>query len=83
MREGTAVKVWTAEDWTLCRERCANSKEGGGCMVGEKIPPDKCAEHPRPPEECAKFKARADGETGRRCGAGRGDGSGAAHGSAA
>ena len=47
------VRCFTAEDWELCRERCANCGETG-CRAGVKVPPDK-AEPPRPPEDCPHF----------------------------
>ena len=47
-------KHYTAKDWNLCRERCRNCTKSG-CKCGVKVPPDKCQDHPQPPEECPYF----------------------------
>ena len=49
--------AYTAEDWSLCRERCANCT-GGCCSANVQVPPDKRPDHPIPPEECPHFKAK-------------------------
>ena len=56
-----ALKTKAAEDpkvWTLCRERCANAKECGGCEKCHKIPPALIPPRGFPPEECVDFKAK-------------------------
>ena len=46
--------VYTAEDWLLCSERCANCT-GSGCGKGVTVPPVR-SEKPYPPEECGQFR---------------------------
>ncbi len=60
---GKAQKLlsFTAKDWVLCKERCANFK-GKSCGAGIAIPPEKFAAFPHPPDECPKFKALAAGK---------------------
>ena len=58
----------TADDWLLCAERCARYGDCG-CCAGEKIPPDKCAEHPCPPEECRSYLAKKGGVVDAGCAA--------------
>ena len=53
-RKTTEQRDYSARDWELCKERCANCGSNG-CTAGIKTPPNATA-HPRPPEECAKFK---------------------------
>lgn len=43
----------SAEDWTLCRERCANCSQAG-CTRGMSTPP-QMREWPIPPEQCGGF----------------------------
>lgn len=45
-------------DWTLCRERCANFRDGA-CSRGILVPPS-AGEFPVPPEICPDFKHRND-----------------------
>ena len=56
-----ALRAKAEEDpkvWTLCRERCANAKECGGCEKCHKIPPALIPPRGFPPEECVDFKAK-------------------------
>ena len=44
---------YTANDWILCRERCAEYGVDG-CAAGVEVPPEH-SPSPFPPEECAHF----------------------------
>ena len=46
--------------WELCRERCANAKERGGCACGVACPPAHLP-RPVPPQECPRFAAKGGG----------------------
>lgn len=48
-------RVYGAEDWVLCLERCLRCT-GHSCASGVKVPP-ALQERPISPEECPKFKA--------------------------
>ena len=48
---------FTAKDWGLCAERCANYG-GEGCACGVKIPPDRNEPRAFPPEECEHYAPR-------------------------
>ena len=50
-------------DWTLCRERCANCRDGS-CCAGVAVPPGM-ENPPFPPEECAQFAALSGKEGAR------------------
>lgn len=54
--QGKATKEYTADDWELCRETCANCVNGK-CKVGITTPPPCHPQRPHHPRECAKFKA--------------------------
>ncbi len=58
----SAPKI-TAQDWTLCAERCANYRMGFKCAAGCSLPPSKAA-NPHPPEECPRYKADNTAENG-------------------
>jgi len=55
-----AELVAKPESWMLCRERCANCRDGAGCACGVKVPPGH-DNPPRPPEECPHFSAKEGG----------------------
>ena len=48
-----AARAYTASDWILCRERCAEYCDGG-CAAGVEVPPEH-SPAPFPPEECRHF----------------------------
>lgn len=48
-----AARAYTASDWILCRERCAEYRDGG-CAAGVAVPPEH-SPAPFPPEECRHF----------------------------
>ena len=52
------TKATDPAEWELCRERCTNCLECGGCP-SFRIPP-QLRERPIPPEECPGFSRRAD-----------------------
>ena len=52
------AKAKDPAEWELCRERCTNCLECGGCPCF-RIPP-QLRERPIPPEECPGFSRRAD-----------------------
>ena len=52
------TKAKDPAEWELCRERCTNCLECGGCP-SFRIPP-QLRERPIPPEECPGFARRAD-----------------------
>ena len=49
-------RSYTASDWCLCAERCANFRDGR-CSCGVTVPPDKDPVRQTPPEECRGFAA--------------------------
>ncbi len=64
-RVASLKPVIKADDWTLCRERCANCGPNG-CLRGIAIPPDRRRDDPRPPSDCPRFAALPE-EGGAGC----------------